>query len=126
MTITLIKLAILILYLRTFATRLLRRAVWIVGAIVIANATGIFVSVCTYCTPIAHFCDPRGVPGHCINEVVAATLYSLTLMVPDLIIYVMPVPVKWKLRMTTPRKMETILVLTEPFLTAATVSVSRE
>ena len=110
MTTTLIKLAILILYLRTFATRLLRRAVWIVGAIVITNGVGIFVSVCTYCTPIAHFWDPRGVPGHCVNEVIATTMYSLTLMVTDLIIYVMPMPIIWKLKMTTRRKIETILV----------------
>lgn len=110
MTTTLIKLAILILYLRTFTTRLLRRAVWIVGAVVIADAMGIFVSVCTFCTPIAHFWDPRGVQGHCVNEVIATTLYSLTLVVTDLIIYVMPMPIIWKLRMTTSRKIETILV----------------
>ena len=110
MTTTLIKLAILILYLRTFATRLFRRAVWIVGAIVIANGISIFVSICTYCTPIAHFWDPRGVPGNCVNEVIATTMNSLTLMLTDLVIYVMPMPIIWELRMTTRRKFETILI----------------
>ena len=67
-------------------------------------------------------------------------MYSLTLMLTDLLIYVMPMPIIWKLRMTTRRKIETILVFMVGlvyvdsthfgndglFLTAATVSASRE
>lgn len=75
-----------------------------------ANSIAVFVSVCCYCTPIAHFWDPLGVPGHCINEVVATTMFSLTLLITDLIIYVMPMPIIWKLKMTTRRKVETTLV----------------
>lgn len=109
-TTTFIKITILILYQRTFTTRSFQNAVWIVGAIVIANSIGVFVSVCCYCTPIAHFWDPLRVPGHCINEVVATTMFSLTLMITDLIIYVMPMPIIWKLKMTTRRRIEITLV----------------
>ena len=67
-------------------------------------------------------------------------MFSLTLMITDLIIYVMPMPIIWKLRMTTRRKIETILVFMVgllyvdpvqsvnggPFLTAVIASALRE
>ena len=111
-TTTFIKITILILYRRTFTTRRFQRPIWIVGAIVIANSIGVFVSVCCYCTPIAHSWNPLEVPGRCINEVVATTMFSLTLLITDLIIYTMPMPITWQLEMTTRRKVETTLVFT--------------
>ena len=64
--------------------------------------------------PTAHPSHISGISavcqGHCVNEVIATTMYSLTLMLTDLLIYVMPMPIIWKLRMTTRRKIETILV----------------
>ena len=60
---------------------------------------------------MTHSWDPLEIPGHCINEVVATTMFSLTLLVTDLTIYVMPMPIIWKLKMTTRLKIETSLVL---------------
>lgn len=60
----------------------------------------------TYCS----FWDPLEVPGHCINEVVTTTMFSLTLLVTDLKIYVMLMLMRWKLKVTTRMKIETSLV----------------
>ena len=106
----LIKISILILYRRTFITKNFQAAVWIVGAFVIANFIGGLVSVFQYCKPIAHFWDPLGVPGHCSNLPLTITMDSMLLLITDLIIYMMPMPVIWKLRMTTRRKIEITLM----------------
>ena len=115
-TTALIKIAILMLYKRAFTAPRFQTAVWIVGAIVIANSLGVCVAVCNFCHPIARFWDPMGVPGHCINEVVATTLFSTTLFITDVIIYIMPMPMIWNLRMTRRRKVEMSLVFLIGFL----------
>ena len=109
MTTTLIKVAILILYHRTFPVKSFRRAVYVVSAIVLADSVAIFFAVCFYCVPIRHLWDPSA-PGRCDNRALFTTLASSTLLVTDLILYFMPVPVILKLQMTTRRKVEIIAI----------------
>ena len=104
-TTTVLKLAILGLYRRTFVTRTFQRAIIVVTVFILADSLGLLIAECLYCVPAEHFWNPK-IPGHCINRVLYTTLASCTLLVTDLVLYVMPLPVIWKLQMTTRRKLE--------------------
>lgn len=107
-TTTLIKMAILILYLRTFTTKSFRRAVFILGGLIITNSVALLFGFSFYCVPIAHFWNPS-IPGKCINGVVFMTMASGTLLLTDFMIYFLPIPTIWRLNMATRRKMSTTL-----------------
>ena len=108
-TTALIKIAILILYRRIFVTGNFQRAVKIVGAIKLADSIAIFFVVYFYCYPIEHLWNPT-IPGKCINRVYFIPMTSSTLFLTDLMVNVMPLPVIWKLYMTTRRKLELTLI----------------
>ena len=108
-TTTVLKLAILSLYRRTFATKAFKRAVTVVTTIILADSVGLFFALCFYCIPAAHFWDPT-VPGKCINQVIFTTCASSSLMLTDVVLYLMPMPVIWKLQMTTRRKLELTII----------------
>ncbi|CAL8582619.1 hypothetical protein XPA_008274 [Xanthoria parietina] len=65
---TVLKLAILGLYRRTFVTRSFHRAINVVTAIILADSLGLLIAESLYCVPAAHFWDPS-IPGKCINRV---------------------------------------------------------
>jgi hypothetical protein len=104
-TTTFIKLAILILYRRTFITKSFRRAVYVVGTIVLADSVALFLAECFYCLPIERLWNPE-VPGKCVNPVYFTTIGSSTLFLTDLMVNIMPLPVIWKLHTTMRRKIE--------------------
>lgn len=104
-TTTVLKLAILGLYRRTFVTKAFQRAIFIVTVFILADSLGLLLAECLYCIPAEHLWNPK-VPGKCINRVVYTTLASCTLLVTDLVLYLMPLPVIWKLQMTMRRKLE--------------------
>ena len=108
-TTTFLKMAILGLYRRTFPTKGFKVAVIIVTAIILADSVGLFFAVCFICTPAAHLWDPT-IPGKCINQVAFTTSASTSLLLTDLVLYLMPMPIIWKLQMTTRRKMELTLI----------------
>ncbi|KAI4230612.1 MAG: hypothetical protein LQ349_006154 [Xanthoria aureola] len=107
---TVLKLAILGLYRRTFVTRGFHRAINVVTAIILADSLGLVIALSLYCVPVAHFWDPS-IPGKCINRVVYLTLASTSLLATDLILYLMPLPVIWNLHMTARRKFQLTFVL---------------
>lgn len=106
---TVLKLAILGLYRRTFVTRSFHRAINVVTAIILADSLGLLIAESLYCVPAAHFWDPS-IPGKCINRVIYLTLASTSLLATDLILYLMPLPVIWKLHMTARRKFQLTFV----------------
>ncbi|MCJ1463565.1 hypothetical protein MMC07_002173 [Pseudocyphellaria aurata] len=105
----LIKISILLLYKRTFIIKPMRNAIYAVGAFVIGNAISNITSFALLCTPLARFWDPER-PGHCTNRPLLFMFASLFPMLTDVAIYVMPMPVIWRLQMTLRRKFELTLV----------------
>lgn len=82
---------------------------YIVGSVVLADSLVIFLAVCLYCIPISHLWDPI-VPGKWVNRTLFTTLGSSKLLVTDLIMYIMPMPVIWKLQMNLRRELELLAI----------------
>ena len=95
--------------MRIFITPLVRKVVWVCVAIF----TGIWISTTLVaifaCTPVQAFYD-LSVPGTCIDSVkfywASATLNVIT----DLIVLILPIPLVWKLRIPTKRKVGISLI----------------
>ena len=108
-TVTLIKISLLILYRRTFTTKKFRYVIYAIGAIILANAIENIFGFLFQCIPVKKFWTPM-LPGHCINQSLFITLASAFYMVTDFVIYIMPMPVIWHLQMTKRRKLELSIV----------------
>lgn len=109
------KLAILAIYLRIFTHKLHRAACWALAAVLIALWFASTLSVFFMCTPIAYLWD-RTIPGgHCFQINTYYRYISLPNIVTDLIIFVLPLPVVWKLH--TSRNIKIGLTIT--FATAS-------
>ena len=91
------KFSILILYLRLFAVnKKFRYCTWatmfFVGGYLGANlVTQIFG-----CSPRAKYWNPE-IPGHCINYTKAGLAYGSMNVTSDLLIFVLPLPIVWRL-----------------------------
>lgn len=105
----LIKLSILLLYKRIFTIKSMRYAIYTVGAFVLANLLSNCLALGFQCTPVARFWNHE-LPGHCVNTPVLIRLASMFPMLTDFAIYIMPMPVIWRLQMTVRRKIELTLV----------------
>ena len=108
-TVTLIKASLLLLYWRTFTLKGFRYAIYVVSAIICANAVESILGFLLQCLPVPKFWN-HTLPGHCINQKLFITLASVLYMITDLIIYVMPMPIIWQLHMTKRRKVELSIV----------------
>lgn len=108
-TVTLIKVSLLFSYWRTFVTKQFRRAIYVVGAIILANAIENMLVFLFQCNPVSKGWNPV-LRGHCINQGLFITLASLFYIATDFAIYIMPMPVIWHLQMTRRRKMEISVV----------------
>ncbi|MCJ1422470.1 hypothetical protein MMC29_000350 [Sticta canariensis] len=97
--------SILLLYKRTFTIKSMRYAIYIVGAFVLAIAVSNCLALAFQCTPPAKFWNHER-PGHCVNQPVLITIASMFPMLTDFIIYIMPMPVIWRLKLTLRRKFE--------------------
>ena len=103
---TLIKISVLMFYVRVFGTvRIYRIIFWIVGAMLTAWGVGINFLALFTCSPIRKSWDSK-TPGHCLNtkgrdDFVAAAVPNILL---DLVLLVLPMPMLWRLHLTTPRK----------------------
>ena len=99
----LIKISILLLYQRIFVIRLFQRITWgcvaFVAMIWISNTlVAIFA-----CTPVRGFYD-SSVQAKCINSVQFYWASAVLNVITDFTILVLPMPVVWKLDMTSKRK----------------------
>lgn len=108
-TTMLIKLSILLLYKRTFTIKSMRYAIYFVGFFVLSSAISNTLSFAFQCTPPAKFWNIE-LPGHCVNQPMLIMLASLFSFLTDFAIYIMPMPVIWRLQLTVRRKVELTLV----------------
>ncbi|KAJ5356438.1 hypothetical protein N7517_011047 [Penicillium concentricum] len=95
--ITLVKLALLLFYLRIFTTCKFQILIYIVGALVLAVGVADLLEIFLQCRPLAYGWD-QSIPGEkCIHPVTAyQTLVPLNIFT-GLLILVMPMPTLWKL-----------------------------
>ena len=108
-TVTFIKVSLLFSYWRTFAIQRFRCATYALGAVILANAIENVLGFTFQCTPIKKFWNPM-LPGHCIDQSLFITLASVFYMLTDFAIYLMPIPVIWRLQMTGRRRLEISIV----------------
>lgn len=98
------KLSILILYIRLFAvSKIFRYLTWatmfFVCGYLLANLwTQIFG-----CSPRSKYWLPD-TPGHCINYTKAGLAYGSMNIISDLIIFVLPLPIIWQLKLSRREK----------------------
>ncbi|AEO66486.1 uncharacterized protein THITE_2114613 [Thermothielavioides terrestris NRRL 8126] len=100
-----IKLSILLFYLRIFSSeRWLRWAAYANMAYTICWAISTWIVNLTVCTPIAFYYDHTIPGGKCKNQVISGTANGALSLLGDVCILVLPLPVIWKLKINTRRK----------------------
>ena len=98
------KFAILLLYLRIFnISRTFRYWTWAVMFIVFGYLFSNFITLLFGCTPIAKYWKPD-LPGHCIEVIKADYGYGSLNFITDLIMFVLPLPMVWRLQLSVKQK----------------------
>ena len=110
LTIALPKLSFLGLYLRILVEKSHRRAVWIVAAIVSASAIATFFVSIFRCSPTSRAWIAKSV-GTCINISSLLIYRSISNLVTDAIILVLPIPMIRKLQIDCGQKVKLFLML---------------
>lgn len=104
--ISLPKLSAILFYARVFTTHIdgwFRRSLWITGALLITWLICAMTSTIFECTPVSRAWFPN-VPGHCIHRLHWWTGISISSVIIDLIILILPLPVLWNLQLKPVRK----------------------
>ena len=98
------KMSILLLYLRIFhIDKVFRYCTWIVMFITFGYLfSNIWTQIFT-CQPIDKFWRPE-TPGHCIDSIVAFYVFGPLNFITDLLIFVLPMPMVWRLQLSLKEK----------------------
>ncbi|RAH58923.1 hypothetical protein BO85DRAFT_511357 [Aspergillus piperis CBS 112811] len=97
------RLAILDFYIQTFTVFKFRIAAYTLATIVVLFFIGSLTTTLRLCRPIAFNWDTT-LNGSCGNEATAELAAAAFNMVLDIVIVLLPLPVTWKLQMTTQKK----------------------
>ena len=107
---TVIKMSVLLSYVRIFRIVLVYRVVfWIVAFLIIGWGIAINTMAIFQCTPI-HKAWDLTIPGHCLNLSKTYLGTAITNIVIDFILLVLPIPMLWKLHIQTSSKIALIVV----------------
>ncbi|KAG9231117.1 hypothetical protein BJ875DRAFT_129805 [Amylocarpus encephaloides] len=98
------KLAILCLYLRLFKTPFYQHAAYAIGAILVVSMIVAWVLASVICVPFAYNWDESIEGGRCLNKGLLYALMSIPNIGTDVAIFVLPLPVVWKLKMGRAQK----------------------
>jgi hypothetical protein len=93
------KLAILSIYQHVFTDPVYRKACWCLAWILTANDIAALVATCFCCTPLHYFWDRLGT-GTCIDILLFTRLESVTNIVSDVAMLLLPLPTIWKLQIS--------------------------
>ncbi|KAJ9610699.1 hypothetical protein H2200_005476 [Cladophialophora chaetospira] len=104
----LVKDSILYQYLRFFVERRYRRAAWFLIGFILVGGVAFILTGCFACSPIAFSWDKSIQGGHCINQEPLWFSFSGFNILTDLAVWVLPMPVLWKLQL--PRKQKLSLI----------------
>ncbi|TKA65269.1 hypothetical protein B0A49_11221 [Cryomyces minteri] len=100
---TLVKLSLLVFYLRLEDRRAFRYAVFAMLFIIGAFGFGRCVAALCQCVPLSHLWNPKQ-PGTCIHVVISYYVNGGIMMVTDLVIYLMPIQFLWRMEMPLKQK----------------------
>ena len=102
--------SILVLYLRLFAVnKPFKYITWLTMFFVFGYLFSNLWTQIFGCTPRAKYWDPD-IPGHCINYTKAGLAYGSMNVVSDFIIFVLPLPIVWGLKLTRKEKFGVSLI----------------
>lgn len=101
--ITCVKLSVLFLYRRLFPSNNLKKALGIIGAFVLSYNTAAVFVVIFQCYPIEANWDPT-VSGQCVNYGDFVLVNGVLNILSDFIILCLPLPILWRLQVSTNQK----------------------
>ena len=109
-TLWLYKFTILLLYLRLFDVhKPFRYATWTVMFLVFGYLSSNLLTLIFGCKPIDKYWEPT-TPGHCIPSTKADLFYGSMNFITDVLIFVLPLPMVWRLKLSRENKLGVILV----------------
>ena len=104
------KTTILLLYLRLFGiNKSFNRTTLTVLIFVFTYLLSNLLTLTFGCVPIAKYWKPT-LPGHCVSESNAGVAYGSMNVVSDVVIFVLPLPMVWRLQLSRESKLGVTLV----------------
>lgn len=104
------RLAVLLMYLRIFgSSKPFKFATWAVLVFVTCYLSSNIITLLFGCTPMAKYWKPDE-PGHCIDLVKADHAYGSMNVVSDVLMFLLPLPMVWQLRLSRREKLGLVLV----------------
>lgn len=118
------KMSILVLYLRLFSVnRIFRYVTWSMMFFVCGYIFSNFWTQIFGCSPRSKYWNPD-TPGHCINYTVAGLVYGSMNIASDLLIFVLPLPTVWRLKLPIKEKVGVSLIFMSGAMYADMHSIS--
>lgn len=113
------RLALLLMYLRLFGvSRSFKYATWAVMFFVTGYLSSNIITLIFGCTPVVKYWKPD-LPGHCIVLIQADYAYGSMNVVSDLLLFLLPIPMVWQLRLSHKEKIGLILIFMSGILYVA-------
>lgn len=104
------RLALLLMYLRLFGSnKRFKYATWAVLFFVTGYLSCNIITLIFGCTPITKYWKPEE-PGHCIVLVKADHAYGSMNVVSDVLLFLLPLPMVWRLQLSRREKLGLCLV----------------
>lgn len=103
MNLNLIKISLLLLYIRIFPVRWFTITSWTLIVFLIAFTVTLLGKDIFACVPVRKVWEPL-IPGHCINSVITYYWASAVFIVTDLLVLLLPQPLVWHLQIAKWRK----------------------
>ena len=114
--ISLVKISVLLFYSRVFRNvRSYRIALYVVGAILVGWWIAIDFLALFTCVPVQRAWQSN-VPGHCLDQQKTFLGASISNVVADFILLVLPVPMLWNLQVSRSRKFALVGVFVAGYL----------
>lgn len=104
------KISILALYLRIFTDNRVRRACYVLIAILIANWIAFLFALTFQCSPVAFQWNKTIPGGRCSNISAFYKSTSAPNIVTDIVIMILPIPTIWQLQVSTIRRIGLMFV----------------
>ena len=101
---SLVKLSVLIFYVRIFRTvETYRVGFWVAGFFIVGWWIGIDLLAILSCIPVQKAWNPT-IPGHCLDTQHNFLGATITNIIIDIVLLVLPMPMLWQLHIRTSRK----------------------
>ncbi|KAL8634261.1 MAG: hypothetical protein Q9228_008145, partial [Teloschistes exilis] len=107
--------SILVMYLRVFSVnKRFRYATWATMFFVCGYLLSNFWTQLFGCSPRSKYWIPD-TPGHCINYTKAGQAYGSMNIASDLLIFILPLPIVWRLQMPLKERLGVLLIFMSGF-----------